>query len=81
MKAAIKVGPLMFTGRTHADALNSALASEVLAFEAKKSLVKSFSERKAETGFEDSGEFITRAQAQEKYGCSTSEAMMDRGLI
>ena len=81
MKAAIRVGDQVFAGRSHSDALIAALASNI-PVDLKRQATRALESKNEDTGFlEDNGDFMTRAQAQEKYGCSTSEDMRLRGLI
>ena len=73
MKAAIRVGPIMFTGKSHAEALARALASEFDVPTKRKFLL---AKDNGGAGFvEDDGTFLTRAECQAKHGFSTSEEM------
>jgi len=77
MKAAIKVGPLMFTGESHAEAFKAALDSAKIPQKVKIEMTRAFSDGKANLGFDDNGVFLTREEADEKYGFSTSQEMAD----
>lgn len=77
MKAAIKVGLLMFTGDSHASAFTKALNSQDISLEVKKEMTKAFSAGTANLGFDDNGVFLTREEADDKYGFRTSEEMAD----
>lgn len=81
MKAAIKVGEQMFLGRSHSDALMAALKSNI-PMDLKRQATRALETKNSDTGFSEDGiNFISREDARKKYGCSTSEEMVARGLM